>query len=163
MPFLWTTAFRLRWTSFSTFVAVLCPSCIRFTAFSLWPLYHACLGHLWASFMWHDRSVPIFFAASFHCHSGTAGFQPGYLPSIAQLSLEISHWSLHKSDDLYLLTCFPSPSGPGPDYDAVEGCRLVFPTTWTLLVAFAGYLGSWFTLIEKLLVTGAVVTLPWLR
>ena len=45
---------------------------------------------------------------------------PARLPLIARFSLEVSRWILHKSEDLYLLTYFPVPSGPGPVCYAVE-------------------------------------------
>ncbi len=45
---------------------------------------------------------------------------PARLPLFARFSLDVSRWLLHKSEDLYLLTYFPVPSGPGPVCYAVE-------------------------------------------
>ena len=73
---------------------------------------------------------------------------------MARFSLEISRWSLHKSEDLYLLTYFPLPSGPGPCYHAVEAAVFfsfynldvtgrVFGVSGELVYAYRDAFGHW--------------------
>ena len=66
-------------------------------------------------------------------------------------------------DDLCLLACFPLPSGPGPVYQAVVGCRFGYLQLGRYWSRFRGIRGAGSRLSRSFWITGAQVTLPWLR
>ena len=165
VPLPWTLTLGHRWTSFKLFVAVLRHSCIWFHHIFLWSLHHASLGRLWTPSSWHHRCVPPFSSLLLSIVTWASPVSSQVTIDCLILTGNLTLVSTRVGRSLSLLTSFPVPFGPGPEYFTLEDDRAgSLSTTWMLPDAFGGYLGSCGAiLIEKFSLTEAVVTLPRLR